>query len=276
MTELNDLTDWIGRRETSPPEALTPRLLDRFSAALSPHLAQGDGVPAGAHWCLSPPAVPAAELGVDGHPAKRGFLPPVPLPRRMWAGGELELLAPLRPDDLVTRETRIEDVMFKHGRSGDLCFVTLRHEYVTDRRVAIRERQDIVYRPAATTRAPAPVPAARSGADAEWVVDIDAVMLFRYSALTFNGHRIHYDRTYAVEEEGYPDLVIQGPLQATLLLNLAIAEGGSCPRRFSFRGVAAACGAQPLRCRAWRAEEGRELAAVSSAGVTTMTAQATW
>ena len=194
----------------------------------------------------------------------------------MWAGGTLDLLDPLREGDTVTRTSRITDIRMKHGRTGALCFVTVRHDLATERGPALRERHDIVYRPAATAPAPQPVPDARGDADAEWRVAVDPVMLFRYSALTFNGHRIHYDDPYAREVEFYPGLVIHGPLQASLMLNLATARGGGLPRRFVFRGLSPACGPQTRRIRAWQAGDGVELATVTAAGVTAMTASAEW
>lgn len=276
MTEQSDFSAWIGRTQTSPAETLTPRLMERFRASLSPHLAETGAAPAGIHWCLSPPAVEAAGLGPDGHPAKGGFLPPVPLPRRMWAGGEIEFLDPLREGDEVVRLSRIGDVQTKTGRSGTLCFVTVHHDIRTERGVAIRERHDIVYRMAATAPAAPAGPDARGGADAERSVAVDPVLLFRYSALTFNGHRIHYDETYAREVEFYAGLVIHAPLQATVLLNLSIAEGGRIPRRFAFRGVSPACGPQTLRARAWKIGNGLELATITAGDVTAMKATATW
>ncbi|MFT4014658.1 MAG: MaoC family dehydratase N-terminal domain-containing protein [Paracoccus sp. (in: a-proteobacteria)] len=280
MTAETEFSSWIGRGEEAPAETIGTGLLDRFRATLAPHLGETGGVPAGLHWCLSPPAVPALGLGPDGHPAKGGFLPPIPLPRRMWAGGEVEFVAPLHQGDRVTRRSRIGDVRLKTGRSGALWFVTLHHELITDRGTALRERQDIVYRAAATAQAPAAppdaAPDARDGAEAEWRVNVDPVLLFRYSALTFNGHRIHYDEPYARGTEFYPGLVIHGPLQATLLLNLAASVGGGLPRRFAFRGLSPACGSQTLRIRAWRTATGHELAVVSENEVTTMKAEATW
>lgn len=276
MTEHSELSAWIGRTETPPAETLSSRILDRFRASLHPHLAETDEVPPGIHWCLSPPAVETPALASDGHPAKGGFLPPVPLPRRMWAGGEVEFLEPLREGDEVVRSSRIENVQHKSGRTGQLYFVTVRHEITTKRGLAIRERQDIVYREAATAPASPPVSDARSGADAERAIAVDPVLLFRYSALTFNGHRIHYDETYAREIEFYPGLVIHGPMQATLLLHLAISQGGSVPRRFSFRGVSPACGPQTLRARAWKVEGGFDLATITAQDVTAMTASARW
>lgn len=276
MTTQPDYTGWIGRTEVSRPETLAPRLLDQFLATLAPHLADTGAAPAGIHWCLSPPVVPAIGLGQDGHPVKGGFLPPVPLPRRMWAGGALEFLEPLRAGDSATRSSRIADVRSKTGRSGTLCFVAVEHEIASARGIALRERHDIVYRAAAKAPAPPAAPDSREAADAEWQVDVDPVMLFRYSALTFNGHRIHYDEPYAREVEFYPGLVIHGPLQATLMLNLAVAQRGNLPKRFAFRGVNPACGPQTLRIRAWQTDTGLELATVGETDVTTMTATATW
>lgn len=276
MMTQPDYTGWIGRTEVSPPETLTPRLQDQFRATLAPHLADTGAAPAGIHWCLSPPAVPAIGLGPDGHPVKGGFLPPVLLPRRMWAGGELEFLDPLKEGDSVTRSSRIADVRSKTGRSGPLCFVTVQHELSVGPRLALRERHDIVYREAAIAPALAAGPDARQGADVEWRIVVDPVLLFRYSALTFNGHRIHYDEPYAREVEFYPGLVIHGPLQATLMLNLAVAQRGNLPKRFAFRGVNPACGPQTLRIRAWQTDRGLGLATVSEGDVTSMTATATW
>ena len=276
MTAETVFSTWIGRTDKAPPETLTPGLLDRFRAMLCPHLGATGAAPAGVHWCMSPPAVAAAGLGPDGHPAKGGFLPPIPLPRRMWAGGELEFMDPLREGDSVTRVSQIADIQTKAGRTGTLSFVTVSHELSTARGLAMRERHDIVYRAAATAPAAAARPDARQNADAEWKIVVDPVMLFRYSALTFNGHRIHYDEPYAREVEFYPGLVIHGPLQATLLLNLATSQGGRLPRRFTFRGLSPACGPQTMRIRAWQADNGLELASVTAADVTAMTATAVW
>ena len=183
-----------------------------------------------------------ADIGVDGHPTTGDFLPPVPLPRRMWAGGELELLEPLRVGDDVTRFSRIESIDSKMGRSGRLCFVTLAHEISVKGDIRIRERQDIVYReaalPAESARPAVQEPIAKPFA-AEQVFDPSPALLFRYSALTFNSHRIHYDLDYATRAEGYPGLVVHGPLQATLLLHHAARIAGSPPRYFSYRAVAA-------------------------------------
>lgn len=276
MTEDQDFSAWIGRTEEAEPDIITPRLVASFAAMLAPHLAATEGAAPGLHWCLAPGIVAASGLGPDGHPAKGGFLPPVLLPRRMWAGGELEFLAPLHMGDSVQRSSRIRDIAWKTGKSGALCFVTVTHEYATARGIALREAQSIVYRPAAV--GPAAPPAPRDPAprfDAEWQVDVNSVTLFRYSALTFNGHRIHYDLSYA-KAEFYPDLVVHGPLQATLLLNLAASLGKGVPRRFSYRGISPATGAQTLRVGAKTRGSGTDLSLLSEAGCLTMTGLAEW
>jgi len=235
---------YIGRTVVAE-DIVTAQLVNRFRACFAPHLAPAEvaAVPPCLHWCLAPDAAPGGELGSDGHPAKGKFLPPIPLPRRMWAGGETETLDALRVNDKVTRTSRIASVSRKEGRSGTLCFVVLRHEFATDRGLAIRERQDLVYRePSAPGQAATPRETPESAPSAAarlcWTVEPDPVLLFRYSALTFNGHRIHYDLPYARDVEGYPGLVVHGPLQATLLFNMATVLGGRVPRRFTHRGVA--------------------------------------
>ena len=247
------LRSWIGRIEEAE-DVVTPRLVTEFRATLEFHLApvaEGDA-PLALHWCLAPPAAPAADLGPDGHPTRGGFLPPVPLPRRMWAGGLIETYAPLRVGDRVRRRSRIEDVAFKPGRSGRLCFVSVRHDYETSRGLALTERHDIVYRDAAAIR-PAE-PTERPPADLSWTIEPSPTLLFRYSALTFNGHRIHYDQPYATGVEGYAGLVVHGPLQATLLFNLATTLAGRAPARFAYRGLSPMTAGPPFTAGARRNE----------------------
>lgn len=238
---MTDLTAWIGRtREAS--DLVTPRLLAEFRATFAPHLAPvSDGIaPPALHLCLAPETPPADALGPDGHAAKGGFLPPVPLPRRMWAGGEIETASGLRAGDAVTRTETVRDVAFKSGRSGSLCFVTVDHTVATGRGVAIRERQDIVYREAAGAQTGTSAAPERDDPEAYaaiWDVSATPTLLFRYSAMTFNGHRFHYDQPYATRVEGYADLVVHGPMQATLLMNLAATLLGHGPRKFAYRGV---------------------------------------
>jgi 3-methylfumaryl-CoA hydratase len=260
--DLAFLKDWIGRG-TEAEDMITPRLLAEFRATLAPHLASAKPgeAPLGLHWCLAPPIVPMAELGVDGHAAKGGFLPPVPLPRRMWAGGEVISHAPLLAGDTVTRRSAVEDLSIKDGRTGPLCFVAVRHEFWTARGLAASERHDIVYR--STEQAPkspvatAPKPlAAVLHADLSWQVEASPALLFRYSALTFNGHRIHYDYPYVTGVEGYAGLIVHGPVQATLCLNIAGAVAGSMPRQFRYRNLVPLIAGQTFTVAAARRPDG--------------------
>jgi 3-methylfumaryl-CoA hydratase len=232
--DIAHLRSWIGRTETAT-DTVTPRLANEFAATLN--LPQNpEAAPLALHWCLAPPAAPTASLGPDGHPARGGFLPPVPLPRRMWAGGRLRLHQPLHIGDAITRTSRIADVTVKQGRTGTLCFVTVEHDIATPRGLAISERQDIVYRPLDSPTA-TPATSEPPAAEPQWTrpMTADPVLLFRYSALTFNGHRIHYDRAYATQVEHYPGLIVHGPLQATWLLHYATELAGSPPAEFAFR-----------------------------------------
>lgn len=199
----------------------------------------GAALPPGWHWLFFNPFVRRSELGADGHPKRGGFLPDVGLPRRMWAGGRLRYARPLRVGAPATRTSTIEKVSAKSGRAGRLVFVTVRHLISQDDAVCVDEEQDIVYREAAKPGAPAPQPEqAPSGAQWSERVEPDPVLLFRYSALTSNGHRIHYDLPYAQQEECYPNLVVHGPLVSTLLQGLAVrCRPEAALARFDYRGV---------------------------------------
>jgi 3-methylfumaryl-CoA hydratase len=193
------------------------------------------------HWLYFLPHHRQSEIGPDGHARRGGFLPPVALPRRMWAGGRLvwEVANPLRVGDKATRTSTIARVTHKAGRTGELVFVLVRHEVRNERGLALTEEHDIVYREAAAPGEAAPPPSAAPG-DATFGRDLvaDDVLLFRYSALTFNGHRIHYDRRYATEVEGYPGLIVHGPLIATLLVDLLHREKPDASfARFEFRAI---------------------------------------
>ncbi len=222
--EPNPWRDWIGRTETyadlvtATPLAALSATLDRDDA----RPVSGGEVPPLWHWVYFAPLAKARDLGPDGHPKRGGFLPPIPLPRRMWAGSRLTFSRALRVGDEVARTSRIADVTVKEGRTGQLVFVTVQHEYADARGVAIAEEHDIVYRdlPSPGAASPAARPAA-APTNEQYRREIvpDPVLLFRYSALTFNGHRIHYDRSYVTGVEGYPGLVVHGPLIATLLLD---------------------------------------------------------
>ncbi|MDR3099361.1 MAG: MaoC family dehydratase N-terminal domain-containing protein [Paraburkholderia sp.] len=201
----------------------------------------GDALPPIWHWLYFWSAAPQAELGADGHPQKGGFLPDLGLPRRMAAGGRITFHAPLAIGSHAGRVSRVLSVEHKEGRSGRLAFVTVEHEIQSGGVTVIREEQDIVYRepaqPGQPQAKPTPAPAA---ADAHWQREIapSEALLFRYSALTFNGHRIHYDRDYARDVEGYPDLVVHGPLIATLLLDtVARFAPEAVVREYSFKAV---------------------------------------
>lgn len=235
---LEQLRDWIGRKE-SRKDIVTPWPVTALAATLDDHdmvVENGKPLPMGWHWLFFLEAKPASELGGDGHPKKGGFLPPVPLPRRMWAGGRLEFLAPIAIGDTITRESEILSVEPKTGRSGTLVFVTVRQTVLAGAVKAIVEEQDIVYREAAQKGDPLP-PGKQAPTGAQWTRSVmpDAVMLFRFSALTFNGHRIHYDKDYAINEEHYPGLVVHGPLQATVLLDLCRRNSTAPVKKFEYR-----------------------------------------
>jgi len=277
--DIAHLRTWIGRTE-SKSDVLTPGLVERLRATIGDIAPGGaDDAPLAIHWCLAPPAVPPGELGPDGHPARGGFLPPVPLPRRMWAGGELHFHEPLRVGDTLTRTSKIADVTEKQGRSGHLVFVAVDHEITTSSGVvAITERQDIVYRdpPAGPAAKPAAAPNTEMPAP-EWrhFVEATSTLLFRYSALTFNGHRIHYDLEYARDVEGYAGLVVHGPLQATLLLSLAARLGGERPvRSFRYRGVSPLFAGAAFSANAAANGDGFKLWCADRHGAVTMEAMA--
>ncbi len=236
--DYEHLREWMGRKETRH-DTVTQWPVTALAATVDdPGIAveNGQPLPPGWHWLFFLEAKPPAELGVDGHPKRGGFLPPVPLPRRMWAGGRLEFVRPLLIGQAITRESEIISIEPKTGRSGTLVFVTVRHTVTAAGATAVVEEQDIVYRDAAKKGDPLPPgKAAPSGAQWQREVMPDTVMLFRYSALTFNGHRIHYDRDYATGEEHYPGPVVHGPLQASLLIDLCRKNASAPLKKFEYR-----------------------------------------
>ncbi|WP_320178926.1 MaoC family dehydratase N-terminal domain-containing protein [Roseovarius pacificus] len=240
---------WIGRTETNNDTLRTePAHFMQATIGREATLQAGDSLPPLWHWLYFLEAKPLGELGRDGHPKKGGFLPPVVLPRRMWAGGRFEFHAPAPLGAVVTKRSTIKNIVEKNGRSGALCFVTVLHElFLEDGTLALTEEHDIVYRedPHPDAPKPAPTPAPTQAKVSE-VVTPSQVMLFRYSALTFNGHRIHYDVDYARSVEGYEGLVFHGPLTATLLIDLAARTFGQAPKSFEFRGLAPLAGLQPF------------------------------
>jgi 3-methylfumaryl-CoA hydratase len=279
--DLDHLRQWIGR-SSEVSDTVTAQLVKALRATLFQEIGEpnnGDAAPFTTHWCLGQAVYPMSELGPDGHPTRGGFLPPVPLPRRMWAGGELEFVDTLRVGDVAKRTSRIADVTLKTGSTGTLCFVSVAHEVTTPRGVAIRERQDIVYRDISTTpqaasaKAPPPAPVAQHR---ETHVS-DPVLLFRYSALTFNGHRIHYDRDYVTKVEGYPGLIFHGPLQATFIVELAARlHRGQPPKKLSYRGVQPLFEGSEFSINANTTDNGMELWTANAAGQPTMKGTATW
>jgi 3-methylfumaryl-CoA hydratase len=235
-----DLQAWVGRTETRTDVIGTERAV-ALQASLddaASTLADGDALPPLWHWLYFWDIAPRSGLGRDGHPALGGFLPPVGPARRMWAGSRVSFPGVLRLGEPATRMSTIQSVAEKTGRSGKLVFVTVRHEITGGEGLAVVDEHDIVYRED-TGKGAAARPGEPAPEDAEWsqVVEPDPTLLFRYSALTFNGHRIHYDRDYARDVEGYGGLVVHGPLLATLMVGLA---GRSWPERrisgFEFRG----------------------------------------
>jgi len=241
--QAKPLTDWIGSKELREEViSLTPALgvhavLERAGAL--PEM--GGPLPALWHWFYFLPQVPNSRIGVDGHPLRGGFMPPVTLPRRMFAGARMEFIAPLVIGSPATREGTVLKVTEKSGKSGALVFVTVEYRISQRGSLCIREEQDIVYKEAGG-RVPPPVPLQQwapvpDGGFSELVTPSE-VLLFRFSALTFNAHRIHYDRRYAMEQEGYPGLVVHGPLTALLLAELAARNSGRPIKGFSFQGRA--------------------------------------
>ncbi|MDB5638385.1 MAG: protein dehydratase [Bradyrhizobium sp.] len=284
MTEkpdLDHLRQWIGRTSEAS-DVVTAQLVKGLRATLFQEIGDpqpGEAAPWTVHWCLAQPVFPMSALSPDGHPTRGGFLPPVPLPRRMWAGGELEFLEPLRVGDVSTRTSRIADVTMKTGSTGVLCFVSVDHLVTTPRGTALRERQDIVYRDVSTAQASAPAKPAAPPPPAQHREShlADPVLLFRYSALTFNGHRIHYDRDYVTKVEGYPGLIFHGPLQAAFIVELATKlHGGTAPKKLSYRGLQPLFEGSEFSINANKTDGGMELWTANSAGQPTMKGTATW
>ena len=260
---LAHLQGWTGRAETvldditaAPVRGLSATL-DRDDCAPAPDTA----LPPLWHWLYFLPQHRQSEIGPDGHARRGGFLPPVPLPRRMWAGGRLHWLQanPLVVGNAVRRTSRIESVTHKGGRTGDLLFVQVRHEVHNASGLALTEAHDIVYRAAAQPGDPAAPPvAAEKGASWQREITPSDVLLFRYSALTFNGHRIHYDRQYVTQVEGYPGLIVHGPLIATLLVDLVRRQSpGTFIRSFNFKAVRPTFDLHPFKLNGQPSPDGK-------------------
>jgi 3-methylfumaryl-CoA hydratase len=243
---LDELRGWIGKRDCET-DVITPELVKRFRATLCGYAELGPDIPLGIHWCLALPALPQDALGPDGHPATGGFLPLMPSRRRMWAGSRVNFHGPLAIDVPIERTSTIADVVFKEGAtSGPLVFVSVKHQFFQAGTVCVEELQTIVYRqPSPFKKAQ---PAQAQDAVLTRSVTPNSTLMFRYSAVTFNGHRIHYDHSYATHTEGYPGLVVHGPLTATLLMNLAQStRPQNRLKAFEFRGAAPAFVDQALK-----------------------------
>ena len=271
-----DWQDWIGREEQRV-DRVDSGAFGRWLAMLDRTAPNGGIVPQGYHWCLGLPDAPTARLGPDGHPVRDesadSFMPPVPLPRRMWASSNVEFLFPLRVDDAVTRRSRIASVTEKSGASGQLVFVDVAHETAGPSGVAVRETQSLVYRAAAAPDASLSPPELGEShfVSTDWNAHRELVpseaLLFRYSALTFNSHRIHFDLPYARDEERYRGLVVHGPLTATLLLDLAQRQlGDNSLTSFAFRGMSPAMCGELMHLVMRTVEDGIDLAAFAADG----------
>ena len=224
--DLDKWQEWIGKSQMAGavisawPSDVLNATLDRDD----PPFASGDPIPPGWHWLYFPEAVRLADTGADGH-AKRGeFLPPVSLPRRMWASNRMRFHQPLRIGEHLSRVSTIADVTAKEGRSGSLVFVIVRHEISGDHGLATVEEHSIVYRDCPESTVARPARPAPENPTWRHVIEPTPVLLFRFSALTMNSHRIHYDRAYTNDVEGYPGLLVHGPLVAVFLLDLLRRE----------------------------------------------------
>ena len=282
-TATPDLRSWIGRSEMLQDE-VGPTPVAALKATLDHppmSVASGSALPPLWHWLYFLPLQRQSGIGPDGHPRRGGFMPPVALPRRMWAGSQLEFLSPIQVGDKIARISTIDDVTTKDGRSGRLVFVKVRHEVRCNgvEAPALVEFHDIVYRDAqGPADVPPPPQLAPTGAPWRREIVPDPVLLFRYSALTFNGHRIHYDRSYVTEVEGYPGLVVHGPLIATLLLDLLRRESPEAEvAAFRFKALRPTFDGRPMHVNGAPAADGRtvRLWATDHEGWLTMDASAT-
>ncbi|MGI9284665.1 MAG: FAS1-like dehydratase domain-containing protein [Pseudomonadales bacterium] len=274
--DIDHLRTWIGKQEREQ-DIVTAELLKRFRATLSGYTKLGSQLSLGIHWCLALPAVTRDNLDVDGHPTKGGFIPPVPLPHRMWASSRVRFHKTPSVGATIERTSTIADVVLKQSAaSGPLVFVHVDHSYtqkkVQENETLIQDRQTIVYRQPSAFKQPEPQEHKNSARSLNVVPE--STLLFRYSAMTFNGHRIHYDYNYVTREEGFPGLVVHGPLMATLLMNLAQASRPNNPlREFEFRGVAPAFVDQVLQLSV-KDDEAGSLEVRNHEGALIMTASA--
>jgi 3-methylfumaryl-CoA hydratase len=273
---MTDFAAWIGREQRAK-DRLDDGLAERWLATFDLAKPHPPVMPQGIHFALCTPEAPTAKLGEDGHPARDdsadSFLPPFPMPRRMWASSKIAFHAPITIGAAIERASKIASVSEKAGGSGRLAFVDVEHVTKANGTIAVIETQTLVYREAAAPDAPLSPPAPgedrfdAAGWRAHRTLTPDARLLFRYSALTFNTHRIHYDAPYASEVERYRGLVVHGPLTASLLLQLAAKElGENRLRSFAFRGLSPAIAGEPLHLVMREGEAGYELAAFADDG----------
>ena len=242
MFEKESLLEWIGKKEVRE-EIIRPWPVQALTATLNGDTSvEPNVVPPGWHWLYFLDAKPLKELGPDGHIKKGTFLPPIPLPRRMWAGGRLTFYRPLKMGDFARKEAEIVSILPKEGRAGKMIFVTVKNTIFVGAEMVAIDEQDLVY----LEKSKPSEKIAGKASPTKWIwqrkMHADSVLLFRFSALTFNSHRIHYDLPYAKNEEHYKDLVVHGPLQALLLLDLCRSNAASSVCEFSYRGVS------PLYC----------------------------
>lgn len=278
MNASSDYSNWIGRLEESR-DVIDPRPMRLMESTLDrpPSGKPGMALPPLWHWLYFSEEAQQSTISEDGHPKRGGFLPPVDLPRRMWAGGRFRFDKPLRIGERVHKVSTVKDITSKNGRTGELCFVSVNHAYSVDGEVRLSEDHDIVYRenPSANAPAPDPQPAPQK-ADWKRRIEPDPVLLFRYSALTFNGHRIHYDRSYCRDVEGYPGLVFHGPLTATLLLDLVRQNlPEAWVSQFQFRAIRPLFDISPFIIAGRRQGSSVDLWACTPQGNLAMTGQAT-
>ena len=273
---MSEWGDWIGR-EQRQSDRTDPGLVERFLATFDLEAASDGTLPQGIHFCLCTPEVPTRSLGDDGHPRRQesgaGFLPPVPLPRRMWAGSTLAFRRPIAVGEAIERTSSIAAITERTGSTGALLFVEIDHATYANGELAVEERQTLVYREAAPSDTPLSPPESggsvfdKSGWDGHRELTPDPRLLFRYSALTFNTHRIHYDLPYARDVERYRGLVVHGPLMASLLLQFAGAQfGDNLLTRFAFRALSPAIAGEPLHLVMRGAGDALEMAAFAGDG----------
>lgn len=275
---LDHLRSWIGKSRSDEDHIslrharLMAATIDYFAPE---SLGEGGCLPPLWHWLYFLEGLPPGELGRDGHPARGGFLPPVPLGNRMWAGGRVSFLAPVPMGTCVRKTSRILKVDHKQGRSGDLVFVTVLHElWSSQNEPLVREEHDIVYKDVSTPASPKPPEVAEPAGQFTRTFTPTSTTLFRYSALTFNGHRIHYDADYCREVEGYRNLVIHGPLNATLLAGFAEEISARRLAVFNYRGVSPAVLGETITLHADLQGDRVELRATLSNGALCMQAEA--